>query len=157
MNYLGIDPGKTGGMALISESSKLLGWHKTPMLGKEYDERAMSEYISLARLPLGSDPPRAVIEKVGAFPGQGVTAMFSFGMGWGLWRGMMAAHNLGYEMVIPRHWQTIVSFPAGLPKPERKKAIIAWARRQWPAIPNHSGVCEAACMAEWLRRREVGA
>ncbi len=152
MNYLGIDPGKTGGMSLLDEHGELVYHCRTPMLGKEYDERDMAEHLSHA-----GGGCLAVIEKVGAFPGQGVTAMFNFGMGWGLWRGMMAAQHIRYEMVLPRNWQTIVSFPAGLPKPERKKAIIAWARRQWPLIPNHSGVCEAACMAEWLRRREVGA
>ena len=157
MNYLGIEQGKGGGAALLNSTGELINFIKVPVIGKEYDGRAMAGWI---KYPLRSTSPtpdmKGVIEKVGAFPGQGVTAMFNFGMGWGLWRGMLAAHGVSYEMVLPRQWQTIVSFPAGMAKPERKKAVIAWARRRWPEIPNHSGVCEGACMAEWLRRREVG-
>ncbi len=149
-----IDPGKTGGVAVL-DGPILVSYLKTPMLGKEYDLQAMAAFLQLCR---GSDRPtpvRGVIEKVGAFPGQGVTAMFTFGVGVGLWWGMMAAYRIPFDMVLPRQWQSIVPALGGLDKPDRKKAIIAWARRMWPAIPNHSGICEAAAMAEWLRRREA--
>ena len=149
-----VDPGKSGGVAVL-DGPELVSYLKTPMLGKEYDLQAMVAFLKLCRGPNGQTPVRGVLEKVGAFPGQGVVAMFTFGMGWGLWQGMMAAYQIPFELVLPRQWQSIVPALGGLDKPDRKKAIIAWARRMWPTIPNHSGICEAAAMAEWLRRREA--
>ena len=147
---------------MIDDAGRLLASLKTPTLGKEYDLQTMAAFLKRTDVCLQRDSPisfetRAAIEKAGAFPGQGVVAMFTFGFGWGLWHGMMAVLGIPFEIVLPRQWQALVPGIQGLTKAERKKLVIAWARRLWPTIPNHSGICEAAAMAEWLRRREVGA
>jgi hypothetical protein len=84
---LGIDPGLSGGVALVTAingvpilaaSTRMPTWHvgtKTIV-----DVAALERWIVGARrehgLPL---PTAAVIEAVHAMPGQGVTSMFAFG------------------------------------------------------------------------------
>ena len=150
--FLGIDPGKGGGITLLNHDGGLLHGNKTPTFGKEYDLPGMVTLLTQYSNPF---VPTSVIEKVGAFPGQGVAGMFNFGMGYGFWQGMMAAMAMPYEFVLPRTWQTVTGIGKVKTATERKKAVVAWALRRWPTITPHSGICEAAAMAEWLRQRET--
>lgn len=92
MKVIGIDPGKSGAIAMV-EAGKVLFVEDTPVItpkkGKtQYDERAMFRLLESA---VRAGAKKIVLEKISAMPGQGVTSMFSFGQGFGLWLGMMAA------------------------------------------------------------------
>ena len=44
----------------------------------------------------------AVLERVHAMPGQGVTSMFSFGANYGYWRGVLQGLRIPFTEVHPR-------------------------------------------------------
>ena len=149
--YCGIDPGKAGAWAVVNWDGSWVDGGLVPMIGKEYDERGMVRHLSFC---LGRDAHFA-IEKVGAMPGQGVTSMFSFGQGYGLWRGIVVGLGLSYELVRPQAWQK--EMLAGLPRGKQtKESAVQKAKQLWPEIPINRkkdwGLADAALIAEWLRR-----
>ena len=95
----------------------------------------------------------AFIEKVHAMPGQGVTSMFNFGMGYGLLRMALAANQIPYQLVTPQAWKKKVL--AGLPKD--KSSAINYVARKYPnvdLIPGrkrtpHDGIADAICIGEY--------
>lgn len=149
MTYLGIDPGKSGGVVALSCDGTVLSSALTPTLGKEYDEAGMADLIRDAR------PTLVALEHVHAMPGQGVSSMFSFGAGFGLWRGMLSALGVPYVLVKPRAWQRGLGVPTKATTKERKAAIVAAAKRRWPELEmprvKDWALADAAWIAEWAR------
>ena len=70
MIYIGIDPGKNGGIAVINDSDNSVDTYTFS------EERIVAEL--LIRYILKQDC-KCVLEKVNAMPGQGVVSMFNFG------------------------------------------------------------------------------
>jgi len=124
MNFLGIDPGASGGLALLDGEGKVLDL--TPMPAGEDDL-----WWWLTRLP-GGWPRKeglwAVIEQVGGYqrpapggrPFDTGASMFRFGQGYGTLRGMLVALGLSFTLrgftngagskptaktLAPRTWQ----------------------------------------------------
>src|SRR5271157_716401 len=115
--FLGIDPGQTGSLAMIrilDEGGKSIRLFDPPLFevksGKkikhEYDEASMAS--TLYEFSLVEQEVICILEKVSAMPGQGVTSMFNFGMGYGIWRGMLAAFKIPYTLVHPLTWKKLV-------------------------------------------------
>jgi crossover junction endodeoxyribonuclease RuvC len=93
MRYLGIDPGASGGIALVGSGP--------PSACKMPEtERDISD-LFLSLLPLDY----ALIEKVHSMPAQGVSSVFKFGMSYGFLRGMLIAHRIPFGEVQPEKWQ----------------------------------------------------
>jgi crossover junction endodeoxyribonuclease RuvC len=104
---LGIDPGLSGGLALVKDKT-LIGVSPMPVCvfdnGKRrVDAKGLVEFISKC----GIDPDAIWIEEVGARPGQGVTAMFSFGFGAGTLYGTFSVlcPEASIQYVRPQKWQ----------------------------------------------------
>src|SRR5690606_16808140 len=49
--------------------------------------------------------PHAYVERVSAMPGQGVSSMFNFGMGYGVIQGVLASLGIPYTLVTPQTWK----------------------------------------------------
>ena len=108
MNYnfsltLGIDPGKSGGMAVVknglnSGGAKICTAFKCP---KTIDE--MSAFIGM----LVQETPyiACYLEKVHAFPTDGRSSVFKFGTNYGIWQGILSANKIATKLVVPRVWQ----------------------------------------------------
>jgi crossover junction endodeoxyribonuclease RuvC len=103
------------------------------------------------------DPKRllVVIEKVGAMPKQGVASVFTFGYGFGVWIGALAALEIPYQLVTPQAWKKLLM--AGEPKEKDASRVVA--RRMWPSQTEESlsrkkdhGRADAALLAEYGRR-----
>lgn len=145
---LGIDPGQTGGLAIIV-GGQVTVW-PMPLAGTEID------LAEVARIMRASVPDLVVIEKVHAMPKQGVSSTFKFGEGYGGIKGVVAALGIRLELVTPQAWQKAVL--SGTSKD--KSAAVAYVRRAYPSaelvrkgcrIP-HSGIADAICIAEYGRR-----
>jgi crossover junction endodeoxyribonuclease RuvC len=143
MIALGIDPGS------VSAAWGLLGPGVTlcddvPTAGR------MINAAGLADMVAGSGADVIVIEKVGAFPGQGVSSSFRFGMGLGIIHGVVA--SLGFKMieVSPGMWKR--HFHLG---PEKEDAR-ALALKMFPGAAKNlsrkkdAGRAEALLMAAWF-------
>lgn len=144
---LGIDPGLTGGYALLDDGRAVL--EPFPLAGGEVDLAELAiDWRSL-------EPDFAVLELVGAMPQQGLSSTFTFGRRVGEIRGVLAALGLRYYEVRPQAWKKVVL--AGTAKD--KAAVVAWARRAYPGarlvLPGcrvaHHGLADALALAEFGR------
>jgi len=136
--YIGIDPGQTGAVAVIvvdtaSGAARAPELHDTPTFkgdGKTlYDEAGMARILAdVARVYGGH--VFATIEKVGAMPKQGVASSFNFGMGYGIWLGIIAALGIQSQRVTPQRWKK----SALQDGPKVDQAVVAVAARLYPAV-----------------------
>ena len=147
MIYVGIDPGKKGGYALIDDTgARAYPWD---------DQRFIEDMrVTANRL---DDTAMACVEKVGAHPRQGVTSMFTFGQGFGYILGVLAALGIGVQLVPPGTWKKEFSLIG-----KDKAASVEVCKRLFPGVnllptekcrKDSDGMAEALLMAEYARRK----
>ena len=151
MVYIGIDPGKSGAMAIINRTATGVDVRLVP-----FDEQ---EYKNVARI--ASDVAvGCVVERVTAMPKQGVTSMFNFGVNFGFIQGLLTAYGIPFELVSPAKWKREFGVTSD------KNTSIAVAQRLFPDVSllrterckkPDDGIAEALLMAEYARRRMGGA
>lgn len=147
MTYIGIDPGKKGGFAVLYDSGRAVV--------RPWDEREFVSHMKDA----SELPCIACLEHVGAMPGQGVTSMFTFGQGFGFIQGILTAYWIPFELVRPQKWKKEFSITGD------KNSSIAVCKRLFPGVNllptercrrEHDGMAEALLMAEYARRKLGG-
>ena len=144
--YIGIDPGKSGALALITEDGQctVVPFHE-------------SAYTEILRAASG---PSSVccLEKVGAMPGQGVVSMFNFGHNLGYIEGLLKAFDIPYQLVPPQTWKKEFSVTSD------KNTSIEVCRKLFPHVcllptarsrKPSDGMAEAMLLAEYARRRRM--
>ena len=108
MKVIGIDPGLSGGIAIL-EDKKVWGLYDMPVMaeGKKNKRQLNSaELVNIIKNNIKVNEEIAVIvEQVNAMPGQGVTSMFNFGQTFGAIKGVCAALNLPIFFVRPSKWK----------------------------------------------------
>ena len=102
MIYIGIDPGKKGGIAVLNGED-------TPV-AYPYSEEVLIDVLKATLCK--TSKITAAVEKVGAMPGQGVTSMFMFGTGYGFIQGALSALSIPYQLVPPKKWKSEYSITA---------------------------------------------
>jgi len=149
--YIGIDPGKSGGIAIVSKDYDV---YVTPMVfdGKLIDFRKMAQWIMERCNP---EITLAAVEKVHAMPGQGVTGMFSFGTSYGGMLGILGALEISTVLVPPQRWKKYVLADTD----KTKEAAITFCTMRYPKVnlyaterskKPHIGICDALCIAHYL-------
>ena len=128
MIYVGIDPGKSGGICTYNMSDNTVDFVKMPSTIHDV-------VMVLSVIKHGYTDVKVVLEKVHSMPGQGVASTFTFGQGYGQLQGVIAALGLQCIEVIPNKWMKCVgSMPKD--KSERKKFIKDWVeKRSGESIP----------------------
>jgi crossover junction endodeoxyribonuclease RuvC len=157
MIWLGVDPGKSGAFALVSNEG-LLHVFDMPLTQVRYGNKTEHEICphqlrdELLSLQHEHGKIRvAVVEKVSSSPQMGVKSAFSFGEGFGGVKFMLAALCIPVEFVRPQTWKKYMGLDAD------KKASLALARAKWPAADHFTrakddGRAEASLLAEYGRR-----
>lgn len=149
MYFIGIDPGKSGALAVINDDGCVL--HASTF--------SEDDYASILRNMSTSGNVKVVLEHVGAMPGQGSVSMFNFGANFGFIKGLLAANNLPYELVRPQKWKRMFSCTSD------KNTSVEVAHRLFPNVDlrrttrcskPHDGIAEALLMAEYCRRTNLG-
>ena len=134
MKIIGIDPGLSGGIAVL-ENNKVLNIFDMPVMpeGKKNKRQLNSaQLVSLIKENIKSDEEVAVIvEQVNAMPGQGVTSMFNFGQTFGAIKGVCAALELPIFFVRPSKWKKHFELINSSKDSSRTKAI-----EMYPALSN---------------------
>ena len=131
MQVLGIDPGTTGALALVEtvdDEIRLASVQPFPTRevakGKKtatvIDLQGIVDAVSAS---LGSI---VYMERVGAMPGNGAVAMFTFGRSVGQVEGIIEAKGLRIEYVTPQTWKARY-------KIRDKPEAVAVAERYFPA------------------------
>ena len=142
--YIGIDPGKSGALALLTEDGQctVVPFHE-------------SAYTAILKAASG---PSSVccLEKVGAMPGQGVVSMFNFGHNLGYIEGLLQAFDIPYQLVPPQTWKKEFCVTSD------KNTSIEVCRKLFPHVcllptarsrKPSDGMAEAMLMAEYAWRR----
>ena len=108
MKIVGIDPGLSGGIAIL-ENNKVLRLFDMPIMaeGKKNKRQLNSALlVNIIKENISINEEIAiVVEQVNAMPGQGVTSMFNFGQTFGAIKGVCAALNLPIFFVRPSKWK----------------------------------------------------
>lgn len=146
---LGVDPGASGGWAVIEPRSRCLvaaGRMPTLTLGKRtiIDLRQLDQ--CLAHLP---PIDRAVVELVGAMPKQGRTSIFTFGRYAGAIESYVALRVGRLEYITPAQWKSRAKIPSGSPKRaslDTASLTFGLGPVDWRVLAN-DGIAEAALLA----------
>lgn len=156
MRVIGIDPGKTGALATIFR------WElepKTRVLDvypfKPTD--GLTKHTNIISEVIGFHDP-TYLENVHAFPGQGVSATFTFGEQVGMVKGMLVAKGKSWESVTPMLWQKTLGLTGPYPtKVLRKQAHVKKAKELFPDYKDiiTLDTADAILIAEYGYRKEM--
>ena len=135
MNFCGIDPGASGGIAVVGERP-VVAW-KMPAT-----ERDIAEVFEVA------SPDFAMIERCSSRPGQGVSSTFKFGRNYGFLRGMLIAYRIPFEEVTPHVWQRYM----GCLSRGQKNITKQKAQQLFPNLKITHAVADALLIADYCRR-----
>ena len=149
-----VDPGKNGGVAVLSETGEFWGGIRTPLL-----QHGKRDLVDVLQIKVWLDDishdeiSSIVLEQVNAMPGQGVTSMFNFGRHTGSVEAYALSTGKPVVWVTPQKWKGYF----GLSKD--KMASLDRARLEFGNNPlwrvkANDGIAEAALIALWsLRNR----
>jgi len=98
---IGIDPGKKGGLCVLSSKDEVVHLEMMPIIDNEYDLNDLSEFFSFWKYKVS----KVYIEKQWGYPKQSSTTTFEQGRGYGILLGMMGAWNIITEVVPAKTWQ----------------------------------------------------
>lgn len=151
MKIMGIDPGMSGGLALLD------GLALTVM-------KMPDNPVDLARQVQEWWPRIACLERVSAMPHDGRSSLAKFMENYGICRGVLAAFAIETMLVRPQQWQGrmgLASTPRvrGAPKltpkekarrkRDHKAMIAARAKSRWPGVRITLATADAAWIAAW--------
>lgn len=156
--YIGIDPGASGGIAILEAGE--VQWldlkDKTEIDILKWSLDKVSEDVYVM----------AMLEKVHSMPGQGVASSFKFGQSYGSLRMLLAASGCVWEDVTPQKWMMGLNIPMlGSEEnyDQRKKRLRGIAQRLFPTIPLwdelvgcQKNVCDALLIALYCQRKDLG-
>ena len=107
MRIIGIDPGLSGGIAILDDL-EVYDMFDMPVMseGKKNKNQLNSAYlVNIIRKHIIKGNTFVIVEQVSAMPGQGVTSMFNFGQTFGSIKGICAALELPIFYVRPAKWK----------------------------------------------------
>ncbi len=117
--FIGIDPGMTGAIAAVCEGKQLVfdipiftTEKRKVIKGKsrikktnQIDPVGLTRILSDFACNFGIDNCTVGLELVHSMPQQGVAAVFTFGEGYGVIKGVIGAIGLHCELVTPHKWK----------------------------------------------------
>ena len=175
MYYCGIDPGKDGGVCVLTEDSEIAYMFI-------YDDCLFAKLLCSE---LNGKPVMVCIEDVHAVQGSKAKSTFNFGINTGRAQGIIIASCREFDKVLPQIWKKEYDLILGeeYNTEYKKQKSIDKAHELWPKqsfayrsqfmkdtngnfilsndgkrikeFVDHDGVCEAALIAEWVRRKNL--
>ena len=150
MIWIGVDPGKSGGYAIIAESE--IG---RSVFAYPWDNEFFAMEMA-ALMQKKAEGITAAVEKVGAMPHQGVVSMFNFGKSAGYIEGVLSALGIPYQLIPPSTWKREFSLIG-----KDKKASIEVCHKLFPEVDlkrtercktDSDGKAESLLLACYARR-----
>ena len=153
--YAGCDVGKDGAIVIINEEMEVVGKHKFPMIGDDYDIIEMNKLFSA----ISQESCHMVIEDVHAIGGGSAKANWSFSRGKAILEVLAITNKIPFTMVKPKEWQKLVH--QGIPKQGKAKDMTLMAvKRLFPDVDLRknercrkpdSGIFDALAMAYYCK------
>jgi Holliday junction resolvasome RuvABC endonuclease subunit len=140
MQYLGVDVGVSGGLALLDDSGAVLWAVKMPV----------TDHDLFALLP--RTDTQAVLEHVHSSPQMGVTSAFTFGTGYGRCRMALAAAAIPFVELTPKTWQRHLGGLSG----GDKQLLKTRAQQLYPTVRITLATADALLLATVARRLHLG-
>ncbi|EPF3415689.1 crossover junction endodeoxyribonuclease RuvC [Escherichia marmotae] len=100
---LGIDPGCSGALVLVTEQGGYIDHLAMPTIKVGTKSRVNGAAVAAWLRQYGI--AHAYLEQVGAMPGQGTASMFTFGHAAGVAEGILQGLNIPYTLVTPQAWK----------------------------------------------------
>lgn len=152
MYFLGLDPGVSGGIAVLTERGEIVSLDKMPtteldlvLLLTHYDMR----YAAPHQLAVAF----AVIERVHSMPKQGHNGAFTFGKNYGSLLTALTACRIPFDLVTPQKWQQAMGCLTKGDKNVSKRR----AQQLFPNAPTITHAhADALLIAEFCRRIRTG-
>lgn len=143
--FIGIDPGVTGGWAIVTEDGSLHSY-------AEFSSwRTISEVLQDVQR---EHTIQAALEKVHSMPRDGGKSAFTFGANFGGWLALLESSNTSHLLVPPQTWQKAMlgTFPKG----ESKVRALDYVTRRYPGhqfFKSKCGINDAICIALYCRAK----
>lgn len=148
---IGIDPGLTGGIAVLDQDGGLQALSDLPIIrdGKlSWVDGVRLQSFLMDTLTCRS--ARALVERVQAFPKQGRSSAFNFGVGFGSILSLLQARHISIELVTPQSWKRAMGLT------NDKQVSLDKARLLFPGsdlpFSKHDGRAEALLLAYYGHR-----
>lgn len=138
MTFIGIDPGKIGGIAWIIDGKACV--EKMPETLRD-----LWELIDSIKLSSGAAQPVAYIEAVASSPQMGVKSAFTFGNGYGHLEMALIAAGIPFERVRPQKWQKALGCLSGGDKNVTKRK----AQELFPELKITHATADALLIARY--------
>lgn len=171
VRFIAIDPGLTGAICSYDPATRSACFVDTPTVtiksGKKLKQQ-MDVYAIVAILKDLTEGKQAfvTIEKVNAMPGRkadpmhpgqqmqasmGATSAFNFGMGFGIWLGVLTALELPFQQVHPATWKAKMMKDCSKEKDaSRVKAMQLFPKTAGDLkLKKHHGRADALLIAAW--------
>ncbi|HDS9360788.1 TPA: crossover junction endodeoxyribonuclease RuvC [Enterobacter chengduensis] len=100
---LGIDPGCSGALVLVTEQGGYIDHLAMPTI--KVGTKSRVNGAAVAAWVRQYEITHACLEQVGAMPGQGTASMFTFGHAAGVAEGILQGLNIPYTLVTPQAWK----------------------------------------------------
>ena len=147
--YIGIDPGKHGGIAVMGADGEVLEVVKMPETPQDL----------LDFLEQYKDDSFCTLERVGGMPGNGGSAMFNFGKGYGHLQMALLALHIPTEDVTPNKWEKTYQLGSSgkYTKTEWKNRLKTKAQQMFPHLGKKVtlATCDALLICEYGRRQNL--
>lgn len=152
MRVIGIDPGLSGAVAVLTGTDSLAVLDMPTMTvernGKAKRQVSATELAEII-YTMKNDDCHVFVEKVSAMAGQGVTSVFSFGRSFGMIEGILAAFKLPVTYVAPATWVKAVGRGQGKDA-SRARAMEIFPNNQTDfKRVKDDGRADAALIAFW--------
>lgn len=142
---IAVDPGAQGGIAV-----QTFGDNPSLVVTKMPDTpKDLLDFLAQHK-----EGARAYIEKVGGMPGQGGSAMFNFGKGYGNLEMALIALQIPTETVTPQKWQKALQLgtKGTSSKTQWKNKLKARAQLLYPSLKITLALADALLLLEYAKR-----
>ena len=153
MMFLGIDPGKSGGIALLRPDGTVA--LAVPLPETERDLLDLLTDLDRFSGPDDCGPLWAVVERASASPQMGTVSAFTFGRGYGAIFMALTAAAISFDVVGARTWQPVmgVVYPGRAKQGARDKNVSKRRAQQlFPWVTVTHAIADALLIAEYCRR-----
>jgi crossover junction endodeoxyribonuclease RuvC len=158
MKFMGIDPGAFGAIAILDKDSRELVVIDMPTIKVKRGPRVVNQVDAhmLADALRGhvTADTSALIEKVHAMPGQGVSSMFSFGRAAGIVEGVLAGLSVPFQLIPPATWTKSMRTFGGKDGSRQRAQELFPDYAHLFARKKDDGRAEAALLACYAAERE---
>ena len=142
--YMGIDPGKSGGFAVINQEGYIRHYKAMPKTEHDIAD-FLRDFSKYAEVVGGQQHTFVLLEKVHAMPAsftkgkikvtRGMKSTWSFAENYGFLRGVLTALNIPFDDVQPMKWQRPLGLVGGsLTTTEKKNKHKEKAQQLFPEL-----------------------